>query len=86
MAPAEEFDQRELYNSALLFAYVLGNVFRNGEGMVIELTGDLRHQFGDGIDKVLVFLKEDQIQVIPCINENLEDGDWVNVFDGFSDN
>jgi|694.fasta_scaffold46682_5 hypothetical protein len=67
-------------NSSLIFARSLGLIFKENEGVVVDLMGDMR--FGDegNIKKVIVFKSNDMVRVIEC-EEDLKEGSWVIVHD-----
>ena len=66
---------------SLIFARALGFIFKEGEGIVIDATGDLKELFDNKYEKLIVYYLNEQIKVEPTDRENMQPGDWVNVLD-----
>ncbi len=67
-------------NSSLIFARSLGLIFKENEGVVVDLMGDMRFDEEGNIKKVIVFKSNDMVRVIEC-EEDLKEGSWVIVHD-----
>ena len=52
-------------NSALIFATALGHLFKETEGVVVDLTGDMKLEGYEDLKKVIVFSKEGRIHISP---------------------
>lgn len=72
-------DPKDWLNSAMIFARALSLIFHEGEGIAVNIVGDI--DLGD-VKKVLVFYKDGQMKVIPFDDRpDVEEGEFVNVFD-----
>jgi hypothetical protein len=81
--PNHQDDPKDWLNSALVFARALALIFHEGEGIVVNVVGDM--DMGD-TKKVLVYYKDEQVRVIPFDDRpDIEEGEFVNVFD-FNEN
>lgn len=69
-------DPRDLLNASLIFARALGFVFREDEGIVVDVKGDIN--LGEGTNKVIVFKQNEQIHIFKC-DEDIEEGSVVNL-------
>lgn len=67
-------------NSALIFARTLSLILNEEEGMVVDITGDVKFQMDENVKKVIVFKKDAQIHVVEC-EEDLPEGQFVIVHD-----
>jgi hypothetical protein len=67
-------------NSSLIFARTLGLIFKENEGMVVDLRGDMFFPGDNDIKKVIVYSKDSQIKVVECEDDLLE-GQFVIVHD-----
>ena len=67
---------QDLINASLIFARALGLIFKNGEGIVVDVVGNIN--LGLGIKKVIVFEYNDQVHIYKC-DEDLEEGTAVNM-------
>ena len=52
-------DVQDLLNASLIFARALGLIFKEGEGIVVDIKGDVKLK--DETNKVIVFQHKDQI-------------------------
>ena len=68
--------QQDLINASLIFARALGLIFRDDEGIVVDVYGDVN--LGDGTKKVIVFKQNDQVHIYKC-EEDVEEGTAVNL-------
>lgn len=66
----------DVLNASLLFARALGLIFREKEGIVVDVKGDV--SLGDDAKKVIVFKQNDQIHIFRC-DEDIEEGMAVNL-------
>ena len=67
---------QDLLNASMLFARALGLIFKEDEGIVVDVTGDVK--LGDGVNKVIVFRQNNQIHIFKC-DEDVEEGMAVNL-------
>ena len=74
----EKQDNQDLLNASLIFARALGNIFGEGEGIVVDVVGDIK--LNDDIKKVIVFKHQDQVHIYKC-EQDLEEGTAVNMND-----
>lgn len=65
---------------ALLFSRTLGLILREGEGIVVDLKGDMIDLYPDA-KRVIVHSTEHQI-VVTDADERTDLGDWVKMIDG----
>ena len=69
-------NQQDLINASLIFARALGLIFRDDEGIVVDIQGDVK--LGDGVKKVIVFKQDNQVHIYKC-DEDVEEGTAVNL-------
>jgi hypothetical protein len=69
-------DVQDLLNASLIFARALGLIFQQGEGIVVDIKGDVK--LADDSKKVIVFQHQNQIHIYKC-EEDLEEGTAVNM-------
>jgi hypothetical protein len=69
-------DVQDLLNASLIFARALGLIFQQGEGIVVDIKGDVK--LGDDSKKVIVFQNNNQIHIYKC-EQDLEEGTAVNM-------
>jgi hypothetical protein len=74
----QEQNIQDLLNSSLIFARALGNIFGEGEGIVVDIVGDIK--LSDEVKKVIVFKYQDQVHIYKC-EQDLEEGTAVNMMD-----
>jgi len=74
----QEQNGQDLLNASLIFARALGNIFSEGEGIVVDVVGDIK--LNDDIKKVIVFKHQDQVHIYKC-EQDLEEGTAVNMND-----
>lgn len=67
---------QDLINASLIFARALGLILKNGEGIVVDVVGDI--DLGPETKKVIVFEYNDQVHIYKC-EEDLEEGTAVNM-------
>jgi hypothetical protein len=65
-----------LINASLIFARALGLIFRDDEGIVVDINGDVN--LGEGVKKVIVFKQDNQVHIYRC-DEDVEEGTAVNL-------
>lgn len=75
----QEQNTQDLLNASLIFARALGNIFSEGEGIVVDVVGDIK--LTDEVKKVIVFRYNDQVHIYKC-DQDLEEGTAVNMNDG----
>jgi len=79
LKPNEEGYQdnpQDLLNASLIFARALGLIMKEGEGIVIDVTGQIN--LGDDTKKVIVFEYQNQVHIYKC-EEDLPEGTVVNM-------
>jgi hypothetical protein len=69
-------DVQDLLNASLIFARALGLIFKQGEGIVVDIKGDVILK--EDTKKVIVFQHNNQIHIYKC-EEDLEEGTAVNM-------
>lgn len=72
----QEQNPQDLLNASLLFARALGLIFNENEGIVVDVSGDVK--LGDEVKKVIVFRQNNQIHIFKC-DEDIEEGMAVNL-------
>ena len=71
----QEQNPQDLLNASMLFARALGLIFKEDEGIVVDVSGDVK--LGDDVKKVIVFRQNNQIHIFKC-EEDVEEGMAVN--------
>jgi hypothetical protein len=79
----QEQNTQDLLNASLIFARALGNIFNEGEGIVVDVIGDIK--LSEDVKKVIVFKYQDQIHIYKC-DQDLEEGTAVNMNDTDEEN
>ena len=69
-------DVQDLLNASLIFARALGLIFQQGEGIVVDIKGDVILK--EDTKKVIVFQHNNQIHIYKC-EEDLEEGTAINM-------
>lgn len=72
----QEQNPQDLLNASLLFARALGLIFNENEGIVVDVSGDVK--LSDEVKKVIVFRQNNQIHIFKC-DEDIEEGMAVNL-------
>lgn len=72
----EQQNVQDLLNASLIFARALGKIFSEGEGIVVDVVGDIK--LSDDVKKIIVFKHNDQVHIYRC-DEDLEEGTAVNM-------
>ena len=72
----QEQNQQDLINASLIFARALGLIFRDDEGIVVDVKGDVN--LGEEVTKVIVFKQNNQVHIYRC-EEDVEEGTAVNL-------
>ena len=72
----QEQNPQDLLNASLIFAKALSLIFKEGEGIVVDIKGDIK--LGNDVKKVIVFEYQDQVHIYKC-EEDLEEGTAVNM-------
>jgi hypothetical protein len=72
----QEQNPQDLLNASMLFARALGLIFKEDEGIVVDVNGDVK--LGDDVKKVIVFRQNNQIHIFKC-DEDVEEGMEVNL-------
>lgn len=67
---------QDLLNASMLFARALGLIFKENEGIVVDVKGDI--VLDDDVKKVIVFRQSEQIHIFKC-EEDVEEGMFVNL-------
>lgn len=71
----QEQAPQDLLNASMLFARALGLIFKENEGIVVDVKGDVK--LPEDVNKVIVFRQNDQIHIFKC-EEDVEEGMAVN--------
>jgi hypothetical protein len=71
----QEQAPQDLLNASMLFARALGLIFKENEGIVVDVKGDVK--LPEDVNKVIVFKQNDQIHIFKC-EEDVEEGMAVN--------
>jgi hypothetical protein len=72
----QEQNPQDLLNASLIFARALGLILNEGEGIVVDINGDVI--LGDDVNKVIVFKKEEQVHIFK-FEEDLPEGTAVSL-------
>ena len=67
---------QDLINASLIFARALGLILKDGEGIVVDVVGNI--DLGEEVKKVIVFEHKDQVHIYKC-EEDLVEGTAVNM-------
>ena len=67
---------QDLLNASLIFARALGLILNEGEGIVVDIVGDMN--LGGDVKKVIVFEHENQVHIYKC-EEDLPEGSAVSM-------
>ena len=67
---------QDLLNASLIFAKALGLILNEGEGIVVDITGDV--VLGNDVNKVIVFKKDEQVHIFK-FEEDLPEGTMVSL-------
>lgn len=71
--PGQGQNPKDLVNAVLLFANALGLIIKNGQGIVIDVKGDV--DLPD-MKKVIIYNSEDKIHIMNC-EDDLAEGTVV---------
>jgi len=74
--PNHEDSPQDWLNSSLLFARTLSLILEPGMGIVVDVKGDM--DLGEGVKKVIVFNRDEQI-VVESFDRDLEEGTPMKV-------
>jgi len=72
----QEQNPQDLLNASMLFARALGLIFKEDEGIVVDVIGDVKLR--DEVKKVIIFKQNNQIHILKC-EEDVEEGMAVNL-------
>ena len=72
----QEQNPQDLLNASMLFARALGLIFKENEGIVVDVKGDVK--LAEDVTKVIVFRQDNQIHIFKC-EEDVEEGMAVNL-------
>lgn len=72
----QEQNPQDVLNAASIFAKALGLILKDKEGIVVDITGNIK--LGEGINKVVVFKQDEQMHIFKC-EEDVEEGSAVNL-------
>ena len=67
---------QDLLNASLIFARALGLILNEGEGIVVDIVGEMN--LGEEVKKVIVFEHENQVHIYKC-EEDLPEGSAVSM-------
>ena len=74
--PGQLQDPQDLLNASLIFARALGLILTEGEGIVVDVKGNIN--LGENVKKVIVFKNEEQVHIYMC-EEDIPEGTSVNM-------
>lgn len=74
--PEHQDDPKDWLNSSLLFARTLSLILEPGHGIVVDVKGDV--DLGEGVEKVIVFNRDEQI-VIEAFDRDIKEGTPMKV-------
>lgn len=63
-------DAQSFFNSSLIFARALGLILSEGEGIVVDIVGDIK--LGEDVKKVIVLNFENQVHIFKCEEDVVE--------------
>jgi hypothetical protein len=66
----QEQAPQDLLNASMLFARALGLIFKENEGIVVDVKGDVK--LPEDVNKVIVFRQNDQMHIFKC-EEDVEE-------------
>ena len=69
-------NQQDILNASLIFAKTLGLILQDGEGIVVNVSENIK--MPDEVQKVIVFKYQEQIHIYKC-DQDLEEGTTVNM-------
>lgn len=69
--PGGEPEMKELKNVSLIFGRALGLILKEGQGIVVDIVGEI--ELGNDIKKVIVFKNNDRVHIYKC-DEDLPEG------------
>ena len=72
----QEQNPQDLLNASLIFARALGLILKDGEGIVVDIKGNIN--LGENVKKVIVFKNEEQVHIYMC-EEDIPEGTAVNM-------
>lgn len=74
--PEHKDDPKDWLNSSLLFARTLSLILEPGYGIVVDVKGDM--DLGEGVKKVIVFNRDEQI-VVEAFEKDIEEGTPIKI-------
>ena len=74
--PNHEDSPQDWLNSSLLFARTLSLILEPGHGIVVDVKGGM--DLGEGVEKVIVFNRDEQI-VIEAFDRDIKEGTPMKV-------
>ena len=72
----EEQTPQDLLNASLIFARALSLILKQGEGLVVDIKGNIN--LGEDVKKVIVFQHQEQVHIYKC-EEDIPEGTAVNM-------
>lgn len=80
--PNREEDRAEdVLFSMLVFSRAMSIIFNNGEGLLVDLKGDMC-ELQPELNRVIVFREGDMIKIIDASERtDLKEGDWIQMID-----
>jgi hypothetical protein len=80
MQNSTEENQKDWYKASMIFAKALGIILEEEQGIIVDLNDTLTIPDGiDGINKVIIFRKENQVHIAPC-DEDIPEGKHRNTW------
>jgi hypothetical protein len=81
MQNSTEENQKDWYKASMIFAKALGIILEEEQGIIVDLDDTLSIPGIDGIDginKVIIFRKENQVHIAPC-EDDIPQGSTVTL-------
>ena len=72
----QEQNPQDLLNASLIFARALSLILKQGEGLVVDIKGNIN--LGEDVKKVIVFQHQEQVHIYKC-EEDIPEGTAVNM-------
>lgn len=72
----EENKSKDLLNVSLIFARALSLIFKENQGIVVDITGDI--DLGEDAKKVIVYSQNNQVHIYKC-EQDIPEGTAVEL-------
>jgi len=71
-------NQQDWFKASMIFAKALGLILDEDQGIITDLTETTKIPGFEGINKVIVFRKDNQVHIAPC-DEDIPEGSTVTL-------